>query len=58
MQADPQIKALVYFDSSPVSAVPADSFALDDGSAALQAFRQIADSTYFNPHGLRLPGKT
>lgn len=58
VQDDPQIKALVYFDSSPVSALPAFSFALDDGSAALQAFRQIADSSYFNPHGLRLAGKT
>jgi hypothetical protein len=56
VQDDPQIKALVYFDSSPAGSFPADSFSLDDDSPALQAFRSIADSTYFNPDGVRLTG--
>lgn len=46
---DPQIKALVYFDSSPIDSVPSDSFSLDDDTPALQAFRDIANSTYFDP---------
>lgn len=53
---DPQIKALVYFDSNAVGSVPADAFALGADSAALQAFRVIADSRYFNPGDLKAAG--
>ena len=56
VMADPQVKALVYFDSNPVGSVPDDAMALDYGSAPMQAFREIADSPYFNPRGLRVSG--
>lgn len=46
---DPQIKALVYFDSDPAGAAAANSLALEDGTAPMQAFKEIADSPYFNP---------
>jgi hypothetical protein len=45
--ADPQIKALVYFDASPTGR---GSFSLGD-AAALSAFRSIAQQPYFNPAG-------
>ncbi|HEX9353548.1 MAG TPA: hypothetical protein VF933_06995 [Streptosporangiaceae bacterium] len=56
VRGDPQLKALVYFDANPNGPVPATSFALDTGTPALQAFRAMADSSYFNPRGLRLSG--
>lgn len=56
VMADPQVKALVYFDSNPVGSVPDDAMALDYGTAPMQAFRKIADSPYFNPRGLRVSG--
>jgi hypothetical protein len=58
-QGDPQIKALVYFDADPVrTPTPGRaSFALVGGSAALQAFRALAEERYFNPRGLPVAGK-
>jgi hypothetical protein len=58
-QDDPQVKALVYFDSDPAAKPPqrSSSFLLDKGSAALQAFRAVADESYFNPRGLPVAGK-
>jgi Glycosyl hydrolase family 26 len=44
VQADPQIKALSYFDGNTQR-----PYALDAGSPALQAFRSIAQMPYFNP---------
>jgi hypothetical protein len=52
VRSDPQIKALVYFDSDPAGADPANGMALDYGTAPMQAFRQIAASPYFNPRRL------
>jgi hypothetical protein len=53
---DPQVKALVYFDADPATSAPTDGMALADGSAPMQAFRQIATSHYFNTRDLRVPG--
>ncbi len=55
VRQDPQIKALVYFDSDPAPS-PQASFALDTGSPALEAFRALADSPYFNPRRLKVTG--
>ena len=49
VQADHQIKALVYFDASPAGPGSAASFSLDEGSAALAVFRSMARSAYFDP---------
>jgi hypothetical protein len=46
VRADPQIKALVYFDANAKRA-----YALGPGSPALEAFRRIAHFLYFNPAG-------
>jgi hypothetical protein len=56
VRADPQVKALVYFDADPEGSIAADSFALNDDTPALQAFRAIADSRYFNPRDLHTSG--
>ncbi|MGD0686764.1 MAG: hypothetical protein ABSA03_16825 [Streptosporangiaceae bacterium] len=56
VQADPQIKAVVYFDADPLGSVASDSFGLAGDTAALREFRVIADSRYFNPSGVRLSG--
>jgi hypothetical protein len=50
VRRNPQIKAFVYFDVDPLSA-PGDGFALEPNSPALQAFRAMAGSRYFNPPG-------
>jgi hypothetical protein len=50
VRRNPQIKAFVYFDVDPLSA-PGDGFALEPNSPALQAFRAMAGSHYFNPPG-------
>ena len=44
---DPQIKALLYFDSNLTGPSPQTSYGLDAGPLA--AFRAIADNRYFNP---------
>jgi hypothetical protein len=56
VRADPQVKALVYFDANEFGATLANGMFLDSGTAPMQAFRQIADSPYFNPHSLRVSG--
>jgi hypothetical protein len=56
VQADPQIKAVVYFDADPIGSVASDSFGLAGHTPALQEFRAIADSRYFNPGDARLSG--
>jgi hypothetical protein len=56
VQDDPQIKALVYFDANAFDATQAFGMAIDDGTPPMRAFRQIADSPYFNPRGLRVSG--
>jgi hypothetical protein len=48
---DPQIKALVYFDSNPDNLNAANGMFINAGTPPMQAFRQIADSPYFNPRG-------
>jgi beta-mannanase len=50
--ADHQIKALLYFDANPPGQGPAGRYALGD-TAALSAFRAIADQPYFNPGAAR-----
>jgi hypothetical protein len=50
-QGDPQIKALVYFDSNPTGHLADHRFSLDSPEA-LQAFRAIADDRYFNPRSV------
>jgi hypothetical protein len=58
VQGDPQVKAIVYFDADPTGPQPqlSYSYALDEGSAALQAFRAVADERYFNPRDLPVTG--
>jgi hypothetical protein len=51
---DPQIKALVYFDSDPAGSAPVSAMAIDYGTAPMQAFRRIARSRYFNPGRLQV----
>ena len=47
--ADPQIKALLYFDADPAGQGPQGSYSLAGDAAALAAFRAIAVQPYFNP---------
>jgi hypothetical protein len=49
VRADPQIKALVYFDGDPAGHFPTMQYHLDAGTAPLLAFRAIAAESYFNP---------
>jgi hypothetical protein len=46
-RANPQIKAVLYFESNPEERTPAGEFALSDDRAALDAFRQTALDPYF-----------
>jgi hypothetical protein len=48
VRADPQIKALVYFDGDPRGGVPDKEYGLDAGSPPLLAFSAIAQDKYFN----------
>ena len=56
VREDPQVKALVYFDADAFGATAAEGMAINDGTAAMQAFRRIADSPYFNPRGVHVSG--
>ncbi len=47
-QANPQIKAVVYFESDPDSASEEGEFALSDDESALAAFAELAKAAYFN----------
>jgi hypothetical protein len=53
---DPQVKALVYFDANAFDAAPGNGMAIDFGTSPMGAFQKIADSPYFNPRGLQVPG--
>ena len=55
VQADRQIKALVYFDANPAGQGPAGRYALGGDGAALSAFRSIARMPYFNPSAQASP---
>lgn len=56
-RADPQIKALVYFDGDPPGIALGGRYGLNPGSAPMQAFRQIANEAYFDPGHLRAHGR-
>jgi hypothetical protein len=49
-RANPQIKAVLYFESNPEERTATGEFALSDDPAAFNAFRQTALDPYFNPH--------
>lgn len=49
VQADRQIKALLYFDANPAGQGPQGSYALDGDASALSVFRSMAREPYFNP---------
>jgi hypothetical protein len=51
VRGDRQIKALLYFDADSEGQAAEQNFALDSPTA-VQAFRSIADESYFNPRGL------
>lgn len=55
VQADPQIKALLYFDSNPSGQGPQAGYSLQGDVPALRALRAMADDSYFNPRRLRVP---
>lgn len=48
-RANPQIKAVLYFESNPEDRTATGEFALSDDPAAFNAFRQTALDPYFNP---------
>lgn len=48
-RANPQIKAVLYFESNPEERTASGEFAISDDPAALNAFRQTALDPYFNP---------
>jgi hypothetical protein len=56
IRSDAQVKALVYFDADASGVALANSMAIAPGTAPMQAFRQIADSPYFNPRHLPVSG--
>jgi hypothetical protein len=49
VQADRQIKALLYFDANPAGQGPQGSYALGGDASALSVFRSMAREPYFNP---------
>ena len=49
VQADPQIKALLYFDANPAGQGPQGSYSLTGDPAALSALSAIAAQPYFHP---------
>jgi len=56
VRADPQIKALVYFDGDPAGRQPNGRYSLTGDLSAIQAFRAIGRMPYFNPLGRPLRG--
>jgi hypothetical protein len=48
-KANPQIKAVVYFESDPEGNGPTKQFQLTGDQAAFQAFHALARDPYFNP---------
>jgi hypothetical protein len=55
---DGQIKAVVYFDDSAISAQPSYRYAIGGSGPLLSAFRAIAVQRYFNPAGAGLWPRT
>lgn len=53
-RANPQIKAVLYFDGNPVGHKPAKEWVIHDDPAAMAAFKEMADDPYFNPDRLTL----
>jgi hypothetical protein len=51
VQADHQIKALVYFDADQPGLGPEEAYSLGGDAPALSAFRSMARQPYFNPPG-------
>ncbi len=51
-RADSQIKAVSYFDSNPTGNGARRQYMLRDDPEALDEFRRMASSSYFNPRGL------
>jgi hypothetical protein len=51
VRADPQIKALVYFDGDPAGRLPEGRYALTSDASVVQAFRGVSAQPYFNPPG-------
>lgn len=48
-KANPQIKAVVYFESNPDGNGPTQQFRLTDDTPAFTAFRHLTRDPYFNP---------
>jgi hypothetical protein len=53
VEADRQIKALLYFDANPAGQGPQGSYSLAGDAAAVAAFRAIAAQPYFHPAVIR-----
>jgi hypothetical protein len=48
-KANPQIKAVAYFESDPAGNGPKQQFQLSDDRPAFRAFEQLTRDPYFNP---------
>jgi hypothetical protein len=48
-KANPQVKAVLYFESDPEDRKPDGQFSIADDPAALAAFVELAKDPYFNP---------
>jgi hypothetical protein len=48
-KANPQVKAVLYFESDPDDRKPDGMFSIADDPAALAAFIELANDPYFNP---------
>lgn len=57
VRADPQVKAVVYFDGDPPGAIYSRQYGLNPGSAPMAAFRRLTGETYFNPDRLPVAGR-
>jgi hypothetical protein len=53
IKANPQIKAVSYFESNPDSEPPTLQFRISDDPAALAALKEMAQDEYFNPRAGR-----
>lgn len=54
-RANPQIKAVSYFDGDPAQHKPARSWSFTDDPVALAAFAEMANDPYFNPDNRQGP---
>ncbi|HWH00148.1 MAG TPA: glycosyl hydrolase [Pilimelia sp.] len=55
-KANPQIKAVCYFESDPDGNPPHQQFRLAHDRAAFEAFRELTRDPYFNPRGAARSG--